>query len=201
VPIVTSTVVRFDRTTPTSDSYKPLVGLAPPRKLMALMSSRSSLVAFCIVLAACGKQKVISSDGGTATTVESATARSTTDLPICEPWIVTEHALPMDWKTYPIVATSGRELVIDKRSADHYVDELLDVPVGPFVLRYWQGRTRPTTDGLTLRLVGCQSTPLQLTSLSYWNGGPVVLRMKENVFVITSGEPFEPIAVVRRLPK
>lgn len=69
-------------------------------------------------------------------------------------------------ETYPLVSTSGPEVAIESRSFDHDVDELVDVPIGPFLLRYWQGRTRPTTDGLALRLAGCQNTPVQITALS-----------------------------------
>jgi hypothetical protein len=160
-------------------------------------------VAACVVLTACGKTTAPSDAGSTVVgpLPSASVAVRENPAPLCDPWIVTELAVPKDWRTYPIVSTSGPEVIIESRSFDHYADELVDVPLGPFLLRYWQGRTRPTTDGLVLRLAGCQNTPLQITSLTYWNGGPVTLRMKESVFIISSAGSFERlIAVVRRLP-
>lgn len=161
-------------------------------------------VAASVMLAACGKATAPSDAGATVAAPPPSVNVGVREspLPHCEPWIVTELAVPKDWKTYPIVATSGPEVTTESRSFDHYVDELVDVSIGPFLLRYWQGRTRPTTDGLALRLAGCRNPPLQITALSYWNGGPVILRMKESVFTISSAGSFEQlIAVVRRLPK
>ena len=160
-------------------------------------------------LAACGKtadRRLVRADAGVTGQASAPPPSASMDvgerLPICGPWIVTELAVPRDWKTYPIVATSGPETRISARSADHYVDELVDVSVGPFVLRYWHGVTRPSAGGLELRLAGCKAAPLPIDALTYWNGGSVVLRKKDNVFIVSAaGSNDQLIAVVRRLPE
>jgi hypothetical protein len=126
---------------------------------------------------------------------------SSAPLPHCRTWLVSPLDLPPDWPKYAQVAISGPETVLDRRSTDHYVDELVDVPLGPFVLRYWHGSMRPTEGTLSLREATCDGGVVDLRQRGYWTGGAVRLRERDGLFVLSSAsDPDEvPIAVVRRL--
>lgn len=164
-----------------------------------------ALVSLCLVSGGCGKTSA-SSDAAASHAASSASltsGRATAQrLPVCEPWIVTALELPSEWRTYPVIATSGPPHRLDSRSVDHFVDELIALPVGPFELRYWHGLNQPSAGGLVLRLAGCEGAPLDIVPIHHWDGEPsLVLRRKENIFILSGGGQDETLlAVVRRLP-
>ncbi|MBL0197132.1 MAG: hypothetical protein IPQ09_23465 [Myxococcales bacterium] len=90
-------------------------------------------------------------------------------------------ALP-EIRGFTTVARAGAATQIEASTADHHGTTIEEVVLGGFIVRYAMSSPTPVGQWIELRAAGCDGPSVR--AQPYWNGGPLTLLRRGDVFVV-----------------